>query len=76
VAAGDKARDPTTVGVKAASTDAEHMHGGSLSAVLGVVVASAATALAAGTIGPATAFGLFAALVAGLSLATANVAGR
>jgi hypothetical protein len=56
---------------------AGHEHGGSLSAVLGVVVASsAATALAAGTLGPATAFGLFAALVGGLSLAMASVGGR
>jgi hypothetical protein len=63
--------------VKAASADAGHEHGGSLSAVLGIVVASsAATALAAGTVGPATAFGLFAALVAGLSLAMASVAAR
>ncbi|XP_066352803.1 uncharacterized protein [Miscanthus floridulus] len=76
-AAGGKAGDPTAIGVKAAGADDGHEHGGSLSAVLGIVVASsAATALAASTVGPATAFGLFAALVGGLSLAMASVRGR
>ncbi|CAD6266014.1 unnamed protein product [Miscanthus lutarioriparius] len=76
-AAGGKAGDPPAVGVKAAGADDGHEHGGSLSAVLGIVVASsAATALAASTVGPAAAFGMFAALVGGLSLAMASVRGR
>ena len=74
---GGKAGDPIAGGVKAAGAGAGNEHGGNLSAVLGIVVASsAATALAAGTLGPAAAFGLFAALVGGLSLATASVRDR
>ncbi|XP_066325869.1 uncharacterized protein [Miscanthus floridulus] len=76
-AVGGKAGDPIAGGVKAAGAGAGNEHGGNLSAVLGIVVASsAATALAAGTLGPAAAFGLFAALVGGLSLAMASVRDR
>ncbi|CAD6246919.1 unnamed protein product [Miscanthus lutarioriparius] len=76
-AVGGKAGDPIAGGVKAAGAGAGNERGGNLSAVLGIVVASsAATALAAGTLGPAAAFGLFAALVGGLSLAMASVRDR
>ncbi|WVZ94753.1 hypothetical protein U9M48_040615, partial [Paspalum notatum var. saurae] len=74
-AGGAKAGDPIAVGGVngAAGAEAGRGHGG-LSALVGVVAASsAATALAAGAAGPVTAFGLFALLLGGLSLAMAGV---
>ncbi|WVZ94735.1 hypothetical protein U9M48_040599 [Paspalum notatum var. saurae] len=76
VDAGAKTGDPiAVVGVKGAATGAEAGRGhGGLSALVGVAAASsAATALAAGAAGPVMAFGLFAVLIGGLSLAMASI---